>query len=298
MTSGYDTVIRLLTATTLGGLLFSTGLQLTWAEISCSLRRTRLVWMLPVNFVLVPALVFALVRLFQIPTDVAVAMLLLAAAPFAPVVPTFTGLAKGDLALAGVLTGLFPMLSAFVTPVVCELSLKALLGTGSLKFSVASILLMLVSTITLPLAAGTALRHRSPALAGRLLKPIRFFSEAVGAVALAFVTIAEFQNIRSTGWKPLLAMVLSSELSFFAGYVLSGPAAAARLVVALGTANRNIALALLIAVASFPGTPVVAAVVANGLLLILLGLAHVGLWRFFVSAKSTVREGAASGTTW
>jgi BASS family bile acid:Na+ symporter len=50
-------------------------------------------------------------------------------------------------------------------------------------------------------------------------------------------------------------------------------------VVALGTANRNIALAVLVAVDSFPGTPVVGAVVANGLLFILLGLLHVAWWR-------------------
>jgi BASS family bile acid:Na+ symporter len=59
-------------------------------------------------------------------------------------------------------------------------------------------------------------------------------------------------------------------------------------VVALGTANRNIALALLVAVASFPGTPIVAMVVANGLLLILLGLVHVGWWRFFGPARNPV----------
>ena len=41
------------------------------------------------------------------------------------------------------------------------------------------------------------------------------------------------------------------------------------------------ALAILIAVASFPGSPVVGMVVANGLVLILLGLLHVGYWRFF-----------------
>ena len=40
------------------------------------------------------------------------------------------------------------------------------------------------------------------------------------------------------------------------------------------------ALALLIALQNFSGTPVVSAVVGNGLLLIGMGLAHVGLWRF------------------
>jgi BASS family bile acid:Na+ symporter len=129
------------------------------------------------------------------------------------------------------------------------------------------------------------LHHYSPAWAAKLVKPVQVFSETIGAVALGFATVTEFPAMRSIGWRPLLAMAMASELSFAAGYFLSGPAPASRMVVALGTANRNIALALLVAVASFPGTPIVGAVVANGLLLILFGLAHVGWWRFFVKGE-------------
>ncbi|HVU07362.1 MAG TPA: bile acid transporter [Verrucomicrobiae bacterium] len=284
-----DTIIQLLTTATLAGLLFSSGLQLTWNEIADSLRQNRIALVLAVNFLLVPALVFLLARAFQIPTETTVGMMLLAAAPFAPVVPTFARLAKGNLALAAALTGLFPVLSAFLTPLVCEWSLRPLLATSGLKFNVVSLLLVLVSTITLPLAAGVVVHHCWPLLARKCLKPIQVFSEAIGTISLIFVTTVEFHSVIQVGWKPLLAMVLASELSFLAGYFLSGRTPASRLVVALGTANRNIALALLIAVASFPGTPIKAMVVANGLLLILLGLLHVGLWRFFASEKNQHR---------
>lgn len=291
MTLNSDTVIRVLTAATLTGLLFSAGLRLTWLEIVGALRQNRLGWVLPVNFVLVPVFTFFLARWFQVSTDTAAGMVLLGAAPFAPVVPTFTRLAKGDLALASALTGLFPFLSAFVTPLVCELTLKPLLKTSSLHFDIVSIFEVLVSTITLPLAIGILVRHRAPILARRLLKPIETISEAIGTIALVFVVVVEFQTICSTGGKALLAMALASEFAFLAGYVFSGPAPGARVVVALGTANRNIALALLVAVASFPGTPIVAMVVANGLLLILLGLVHVGWWRFFVSPRDPAAAG-------
>src|SRR5262245_31807854 len=140
MTFGTETAVRLLTVTTLGGLLFSAGLALTWSQISGSLRQTRLGRIVSVNFLLVPLLAFALSTLFHVSKEAAIGMALLAAAPFAPVVPTFTRLAKGDLALAGALTGLFPFLSAFVTPLICELSLRPFLERDSLKFNIASIL--------------------------------------------------------------------------------------------------------------------------------------------------------------
>lgn len=286
MTSHTDTIIRILTIATLSGLLFSSGLRLTWAEIATALRKNHLVWVLPVNFVLVPVLVFFLARIFQVPTETAVGMAILAAAPFAPVVPTFARMARGDLALASALTGLFPFLSAFATPVVCELSLRPWLKTDSLHFDIVSILVLLVSTITLPLVCGVLVKHYAPALARRLLKPIEVLSEGIGTIALIFVVTVDFGSILATGWKTVLAMALASELSFLAGYVLSGPSAAARLVVGLGTANRNIALALLVAIESFSQPSIRAAVVANGLLLILLGLVHVGLWRLFAPVKS------------
>jgi BASS family bile acid:Na+ symporter len=74
-------------------------------------------------------------------------------------------------------------------------------------------------------------------------------------------------------------MALVCELAMLAGHASGGPARGARRVMALGTSNRNIALAVLVAVNSFAGTPVVGAVVANGLLLIVLGLLHVAGWR-------------------
>src|SRR5208282_3212906 len=101
-----------------------------------------------------------------------------------------------------------------------------------------------------------------------------------GALSLTVVTVAEFNSILATGWKPLLAMLIGSESSLALGYYLGGKEQGARRVLALGASNRNIALALLLAISSFPGTGVVPAVVANGLLLIFMGLLHVAFWRF------------------
>src|SRR3984957_17879743 len=162
MTFDATTSIRLLTMLSLGGLLFAVGLRLTWNGIISSLRQCQLGWILPINFVAAPIVTLLLAHGFRVPTDIAVGMLLLAAAPFAPVVPIFTKLARGDLALAGALTALFPFFAAFLTPVVCELGLKFLPASGSLKFNVPAILLVLVSPITLPLAACVVFRHYLP----------------------------------------------------------------------------------------------------------------------------------------
>src|SRR5688572_33234630 len=103
-----NTIIRVLTTLSLGGLLLSVGLRLTGTQVRDALQRSHLGWMLPLNFVVVPLISLGLIRTFQVTTEVAIGMTLLAASPFAPVVPVFARMARADLALAAGLTGLFP----------------------------------------------------------------------------------------------------------------------------------------------------------------------------------------------
>jgi BASS family bile acid:Na+ symporter len=264
----------------LTGLLLAVGLRLTAGQVIESLRNCRLTLVLLANFIAVPLLVVLLVRVFRLKTELAVGMILLGAAPFAPVVPVFAKMARADLALAAGLTSLIALLSAFLTPWVGMGALRLVPDTGHLKFNVLGILVVLMATITGPLFLGVAINHFAPGCRRRILRPVEILSEATGALSLTVVTLAEFRSIMETGALPLLAMFLSSELSLALGYFLGGKERASRRVVALGTSNRNIALALLLAIESFAGTGVVPAVVANGLLLILLGLLHVAFWRF------------------
>ena len=278
--TGIQITIQVLTCGALVGLLAAVGLRLTWNEVRAALIRCRFTVILTANFLAVPALVVAAASGLGLKRDTAVAMILLASAPFAPVVPVFARMARADLALAAGLTAVFPLVSALLTPFAAELALRVLANTDGLRFNMLTSLATLTATISLPLAAGVFVRHRAPILGQRLLRPVEVMSEATGAISLAFVTVTEFGSIMNLGWQAWLAMALISEVSLLLGWVLSGPARGARQVVALGTSNRNIALALLVAIQNFPGTPVVSAVVGNGLLLIALGLLHVGWWRF------------------
>ncbi len=266
----------------LGGLLLAVGVRLDLQSVARALRHSRLALVLPLNFVLVPVVASAIVWGFDLPPELAAGMLLLAAAPFAPVVPVFIRMAGGDLALAAGLTAIFPLFSAFLTPLVFEASLSgfSLAGyAGILHFHPLHSLAVLFATVTLPLLVGMALRWALPTWACRMLSFLERVAEAAGVVSLAFVTFVEFDSILATGLKSLLAMTLAGEMSFLMGLALGGSWPASRQVIAFGTANRNIALALLVAVDSFAGTAVIASVVSNGLLLIFLGLLHVAFYR-------------------
>lgn len=284
--SGTELTIRILTGCALAGLLAAVGLRITWEDVKNAVHRCRIWSILLVNFLAVPGLTAVAARSFDLTPEVAIAMVLLGAAPFAPVVPVFARMARADLALAAGLTAVFPLVSSLLTPVSAQAALRLIASAGTVKFEMLGSLVTLTATITLPLAAGVLIRHHLPRLGQRLLRPVELVSEATGAASLAFVTVTEFNSILGLGWRAWLAMALVSELSMALGWQLGGPARATRQVIALGTANRNIALALLVAIQSFPGTPVVSAVVGNGLLLILFGLLHVAWWRVRARAKA------------
>lgn len=280
-----EALIQILAGSALAGLLGAVGLRLTWSEVKAALSQCRFSAILVANFVVVPALSVAAVSLLGLSQRVAVAMILLAAAPFAPVVPVFARLARADLALAAGLTAVYPLLSVLLTPLAAQGALWLISYADPVRLNLLTSLVVLLSTISLPLAAGVCIRHRAPGLGQRLLRPVEVIGGAAGAASLALVTALEFHSIVSLGWRAWLAMGIGFELSLLVGLGLGGPATASRRVVALGTSNRNIALALLVALQNFSGTPVVSAVVGNGLLVIVLGLLHVGWWRFARPAR-------------
>lgn len=273
-----ELIIRILTVCSLAGLLLAVGLRLTFQEVSDSIRRCPFALILILNFLIVPFLCVAAVRWAGLGRDSIVAMVLLGAAPFAPAVPVFARLARADIALAAGLTSIYPVISAFVTPWVCELILEQLLGTMALRFASGQVMLVLIATTTAPLLLGVGLNHAAPHFSRRWLRRVEVVSEATGALSLGYVTFVEFDSIVGMSARALLTTAVLFELCVGAGYWL-GREKSSRRVIALGTSNRNIALALLVALQNFGSLRVVSAVVGHGLVMILLGLIHVGYWR-------------------
>lgn len=274
-------LIRILTAAALFSLLFTTGLRLSLREIhgAVPLGR-RFLRLAGLQFGVIPILTVLAARVFRVPPEVSMAMLLLAASPFAPVVPVFTRMARGDLAMAAGLTAVFPILCSVLTPLVCWAGALFLPPVGDLRFEVVPMLATLLVTAPLPLVLGLWMRARFPEVSDRIVGPVDIAAQAVGAVSLVYVVASEADAVLSMGLPGLAAMAFVAEVSWVLGWLGARGQPARGIVLGLGALNRNMALALLVAAASFPGSGIVAAVASLGLLLIALGLVHVGIWRW------------------
>ena len=252
--------------------MLSMGLGLTLGEIATPLRSVRRVVMsLLANFVLVPLVALGLAALLRLDEPFGVGLLLLGSAAGAPFLPKLTQLAKGNLAFAVGLMVLLMVITVGFLPLVLPLLLSGV-SVDSAKIARSLFLLML-----LPLAAALVVKARFPAAAART-RPIldRISNLSLILFTLLLITVNLNNVLAVFGTRAILAGLLFIIISFGIGWLLGGPEPDARRVLALGTAQRNIAAALVVAAQSFEDPKVVVMVIVVAIvgLLILMPLSR------------------------
>ena len=253
--------------------MLSVGLGLNVGQITAPLRNLRLVAMsLLANFVLMPVGAVVLARALRLVEPLAVGLLLLGVAAGAPFLPKLAQIAKGNLAFAVALMVLLTVITVAYLPLVLPLFLPGV-SVNPAKIAVSLVLLML-----LPLAGALVVNAKLPAAAGRV-KPVVDRLSTLGLVLVVLLlVVVNFSNVLSLfGTGAILAGLLFIALGYAVGWALGGPGADTRLVLGLGTAQRNIAAALVVGGQSFsnPSVVVMVVVVAVVSLLILLPLSRV-----------------------
>jgi BASS family bile acid:Na+ symporter len=248
------------------------GLDLTVGQIIAPLRNARLVALsLLVNFVLMPLGALALVTLLKLDEPLGVGLLLLGAAAGAPFLPKLAQIAKGNLAFGVGLMVLLMVVTVGYLPLVLPLLLPGV-SVNPAKIARSLFLLML-----LPLAGALAVKaYFADVAAGT--KPLLDRLSNLGLILVVLlITVTNVNNVLSVfGTRGILAGLIFIAIGFVIGWLLGGPDTNTRRVLALGTAQRNIAAALVVGSQSFsdPKVVVMVVVVAIVSLLILMPLSR------------------------
>jgi BASS family bile acid:Na+ symporter len=245
--------------------MLAMGTGLTVSEISEPLRNTRLVTLaLLANFVVMPLGALVLAKVLWLDEPFGVALLLL-------------GCAVGAMVLLMVGTVVY-------LPIVLPLLLPEV-SVDSWAIARSLILLML-----LPLATGLALKARYRDLAVRVKPVLDWVSNLSLIFLVVLITAANIDKVLQVfGTRGILAGLLFIALGFGTGWLLGGPDAETKRVMALGTAQRNIAAALVVASQSFSDPKVVVMVIVVAIvgLIILMPLS-----RALASPTSPMRHGS------
>jgi BASS family bile acid:Na+ symporter len=200
-----------------------------------------------------------------------VGLLLLGAAAGAPFLPKLAQIAKGNLAFAVGLMVLLMVITVGYLPLVLPLLLPGV-SVNPAQIARSLFLLML-----LPLAGALAVNAQFPAAAARA-KPVFDRLSSLGLLlVVSLQVVVNFASVLSVfGTRAILAGLLFIAVGYGLGWLLGGPGADTRPVLGLGTAQRNIAAALVVGSQSFsdPNVVVMVVVVAMVSLLILMPLSR------------------------
>src|SRR4249920_2958093 len=252
--------------------MLAMGAGLTVSQISEPLRNARLVILaLLANFVLMPLGALVLAKGLWLDESFGVGLLLLGCAAGAPFLPKLADLAKGNLAFAVGAMVLLMVVTVGYLPIVLPLLLPGV-TVHPWKIARSLVLLML-----LPLAGGLALKARYEDVVRRVKPVLDWISNVSLILLILLITAANIDKVLQVfGTRGILAGLLFIALGFGIGWLLGGSDGDTRRVMALGTAQRNIAAALVVASQSFADPKVVVMVIVVAIvgLIILIPLSR------------------------
>ena len=246
------------------------GLSLSVSQIMAPLRNARLVALaLVANFVLVPLAAYMITSGFPLSDGLKIGLLLVSTAAGAPFLPRLAQIAKGNLAFSVGLMVLLMVVTIAYLPLVLP---RLLQGVSVDPWSIARPLILLM---LIPLSIGLFVKARYARIAGAL-HPYLARASTIALILLIIAGLlahvkAVLAMFSSGG---IIALLLFLALAFGFGYLLGGKDGSIRSVLGLGTAQRNLSAALVIATANFAGNlDVIVMVLVLGLVdLILLML--------------------------
>jgi BASS family bile acid:Na+ symporter len=227
--------------------MLSMGLSLTMVQIIDPLKNTKLVILaLVANFVLVPIVAYLITQVFTLDESVSTGLILLSTAAGAPFLPKLVEAAKGNTAFSVGLMVLLMVVTIIYLPLVLPLLLS---GVEVNPWDIAQSLIVMM---LIPLAIGLFIKARYEDTATKI-QPT--FGMASNIALLTLVVLGVVLNfsamIALVGTFGILAGIIFILISLVIGYFLGGSESSTKSVMGLGTAQRNISAALVVAAQNF-----------------------------------------------
>ncbi len=244
------------------GSMLAMGLSLTVAQIMQPLKNRRLVMLaLVANFVIVPALAYGITAVIPVTEGARIALILLSTAAGAPFLPKLAQAAKGDMAFAVGLMVLLMVVTVVYLPIVLPLLLT---GIEVNPWDIAS---SLIITMLIPLGIGLFIKVRYAETAAHLQPTFAQASNTSLMLMMGILLLLNVRNILATiGTGVLIAGVIFIIASFVIGYLLGGPGKDTKAVLGLGTGQRNIAAAIVVAAQNFSDPDVLITIIVIAIL--------------------------------
>ena len=239
-------------------IMFALGLGLTSVDFLRVIKQPKDFFVGAISQVLLlPIIAFVLVKLWPISPELAVGVMIIAAAPGGVTSNILTSFARGDVALSISLTAIISLLSVITVPFIVVSSLNLLgLENISKDISLLSMALKMFLIVTVPVILGMLFRKFASNAAIKFESIAKKISAVLFIIVLLGAILAERANVVAYfAQAGLITLVLNVVMMFVAFYVaqLLGTGLAQKKCIAIECGLQNGTLAIFVATSLFGG---------------------------------------------
>ena len=270
----FEYLVRL----TLFSLMFSLGLEFSLPQFLAFWRKLDLVLRsLMSALVVFPLLVIVVLLIADLPESAIIGLVVLAAAPGAPLTTRRITMAGGKLRFGTDLQITLAAAAIVTAPLVLTL-FDRVLADLQLAISPRQVALNVALAQGLPMALAMLLGWFSPRLATTVSRYVDKVANILFIVLALVLIVTGLDLVMEAGWRTNLAISLLVVMALAAGHLLGGPNAQTRTALAIATIARNMGLALFITVLSSSEKRELAVLVAYMMIGFVLATPY-NLWR-------------------
>ena len=230
-------------------IMFALGLGLTGADFLRVLKQPKDFFVGAISqIILLPVIAFILVKIWPISPELAIGVMIIAAAPGGVTSNILTSFAKGDVALSISLTAIISLLSVITVPFIIVTSIGLLgLDNVSQNISLASMAISMFLIVTVPVIIGMVFRGLASNSAIKFEPIAKKISIVLFIIVLLGAILAEKDNIVSyfadAGLITLLLNVIMMIVAFYVAQLLAtGNAQKKCIAIECGLQNGTLAI--------------------------------------------------------
>ena len=200
----------------LGIVMFGMGLTLKPSDFKVVFSRPKDVIVGCIaQFTLMPLLAFLLTKLFNLPAELAVGVILVGTCPGGTSSNVMTYLSKGDVALSVGMTAVSTILAPLLTP------LLTLLYAGQrVDVNVMSMFLSIVKVVLVPIALGFVINHFFHEFTQNAVRVLPLISTTAIVAIVAAVVSANSAKILTSGLLIVAVVILHNLLGYATGFAV------------------------------------------------------------------------------
>jgi len=239
-------------------IMFSLGLGLTGADFLRVIKQPKDFFVGAISqIILLPIVAFILVKIWPISPELAIGVMIIAAAPGGVTSNVLTSFAKGDVALSISLTAIISLLSVITVPFILISSLN-LLGSESIvqNISLVSMAISMFLIVTVPVVIGMIFRRFAENIAIKFELIAKKISVVLFIIVLLGAILAEKDNIVSyfadAGLITLVLNILMMIIAFYVAQLL-GTGIPQKKCIAIECGLQNGTLAIFVGTTLFGG---------------------------------------------